>query len=114
MLVRLKDAKNNELLKILEDGVTPSHKRKGQLHEVYEGTFDLKLIRSYKFVKQKLDYMHANPVSKKWCLADGPAEYPHSSAKFYMTGIPGIYKVLHTNEWIAEHWVNPENISQAK
>ncbi len=110
---RLKEAENNELLRVLSDGVTRSDKQKGKLHEVFEGSFDLKSCRSYTFVKQKLDYMHSNPVSKKWSLASGPTEYPHSSAKFYITGVPGIYEVLHTNEWIGDNWVNSEtNIEQ--
>jgi len=101
---RLQEAKNTPLLKILSDGVSPSDKRQGKLHEVYEGSFDLKLCHSYKFLKQKLDYMHANPVSKKWSLVKDHIEYAHSSAKYYEKGVQGIYEVIHVNEWVHENW----------
>gem|GEM_PF-1122240 len=39
-----------------------------------------------KTIEQKLRYMHANPVSKKWRLADDAVEYPHSSFAFYVKG----------------------------
>lgn len=103
---RIKDAGNNELLKTLSEGVTASDKRRGKLHEVFEPSFDLKLCRTYKFVKQKLDYMHSNPVSKKWSLVTDIADYAHSSARFYETGVQGIYEVGHSNDWIVENWIN--------
>jgi len=36
---------------------------------------------------QKLDYIHLNPVSPKWQLADIPENYRWSSARFYEYGI---------------------------
>ena len=62
---KIEEVDNVTLLKTLADGVTPSDKRRGKLHEVFEPTFDIKLCRTYKFVTQKLNYIHANPVSKK-------------------------------------------------
>jgi len=101
---RLQKADDTEMLKILADGVSPSDKRRGKLHELYEPSFDIKLCRTYKFVKQKLDYMHTNPVSKKWRLVDNFTDYMHSSAGFYEEGRQGIYEVVHVNDWIYEHW----------
>lgn len=37
-----------------------------------------------KLLHQKLDYMHANPVSGKWSLVGDPAKYRYSSAGFYV------------------------------
>ena len=37
--------------------------------------------------KQKLDYIHANPISGKWHLAKDDISYYYSSAHFYETGI---------------------------
>jgi REP element-mobilizing transposase RayT len=104
MIERLKAANNAMLLKVLSSGVSAPDKQKGQLHRVFEPSFDLKLCRSYKFVKQKLDYMHSNPVSKKWTLAANSFEYIHSSARFYETDVQGIYEVSHVNQWINDHW----------
>jgi hypothetical protein len=36
-----------------------------------------------KFLQQKLDYIHHNPISGKWNLADTFIDYKHSSAGFY-------------------------------
>ncbi|MEP7079958.1 MAG: transposase [Ginsengibacter sp.] len=44
-------------------------------------------LTSEKSFKQKLEYMHFNPVVGKWNLADSPENYHWSSAKFYDTGI---------------------------
>lgn len=38
---------------------------------------------SREVVEQKLDYIHANPVSGKWNLAEDFVQYPYSSASFY-------------------------------
>ena len=65
---RLRDAKNEQLLKVLSDAVIPSDKRRGKLHEVFQSSFDLKLCRTYKFVKQKLDYIHSNRLARSGCL----------------------------------------------
>jgi hypothetical protein len=35
--------------------------------------------------------MHNNPCVAKLCLL--PEEYEHSSAKFYITGVQGVYSV---------------------
>ena len=48
---------------------------KGQRHKVFEESFDPKECFSNKFVFQKLEYMHKNPISKKWQLKMGLA-YP--------------------------------------
>ena len=36
---------------------------------------------------QKLDYIHANPLSERWQLANDPCEYKYSTAKLYEMGI---------------------------
>ncbi len=101
---RIKQSGNSDLLNTLANGVKPSERRRGKLHEAFKNSFDKKLCRTHKFVKQKLDYIHSNPVSKKWSLAADPTLYVHSSAKYYGTGIQGAYIVGHTNDWIFENW----------
>ena len=46
-------------------------------------------IYSRALAKQKLDYIHFNPVSGKWLLAKDDISYYYSSAKFYETGEDG-------------------------
>lgn len=62
-------------------------KKKGQRHKVFIESFDSKAIYSEKFLFQKIDYIHHNPVKGKWCLVDDYINYEHSSASFYMKGI---------------------------
>lgn len=40
-------------------------------------------LMSRKIAEQKLDYIHFNPVSKGWNLADTYVDYTYSSAAFY-------------------------------
>jgi len=73
----------NELLDILAKAVTPHEKLKGKIHAIFQPSFDCKECRTANFVKQKLDYIHNNPCSKKWNLSPTPELYQHSSAGYY-------------------------------
>ena len=95
---RLKEAANVSILKKLSDAVEITDRKRGKLHEVYEDSFDIKECLTQKFIKQKLDYIHNNPCSGKWMLAECPENYVHSSAKFYTTGEQGIYPITHVQE----------------
>ena len=75
--------KEKSILELLSTSVTEREKKKGQLHKVFKDSFDAKAIFSDKFLMQKLDYIHYNPVSGKWHLANNFVEYEHSSASFY-------------------------------
>jgi putative transposase len=44
-------------------------------------------IYSKEVAKQKLDYIHFNPVSGKWMLAKDDLSYHFSSSRFYENGI---------------------------
>lgn len=44
-------------------------------------------IFSRRFAKQKLDYIHFNPVMGKWKLSKDDLDYFFSSARFYETGL---------------------------
>ena len=97
---RLKEAANVSLLKKLSDAVEITDRKRGKLHEVYEDSFDIKECLTQKFIKQKLDYIHKNPVSKRWQLVNDYTEYPYSSASFYEKGIKRYENLLH----VAEVW----------
>lgn len=47
---------------------------------------------------QKLNYMQNNPCIGKWQLALNAIEYIYSSARFYLTGVQGIYPVSNFME----------------
>jgi REP element-mobilizing transposase RayT len=85
--------KNNEtqLLQILQDGVSPKEKLKSKVHQVFKPSFDGRLCYSEEMIEQKLGYIHHNPVSGKWNLANDFASYEHSSAGFYELGSDNKY-----------------------
>ena len=88
------------LLEELHGYVKKNDLKKGQRHKVFEESFDAKECRGRKFIKQKLDYMHKNPVSKRWQLVNDFTDYPYSSASFYEKGIKHYDRLLH----VAEVW----------
>ena len=88
------------LLDSLQSAVKPKDKQKGQKHEVWIDSFDVKECRTEKFILQKLNYMHNNPCVGKWRLADDPIHYPHSSASFYISGRQRAYEVKDYREFM--------------
>jgi hypothetical protein len=53
-----------------------------------------------KVAYQKLNYIHKNPVAKKWKLAPDFVSYKYSSAAFYENGVDPWGLVTHINEVI--------------
>jgi hypothetical protein len=60
--------------------LTSEEKKK---HSVFEVSSDIKPCFTEKFLLQKLHYIHANPVDKKWQLTASSEAYLHSSYYFY-------------------------------
>lgn len=92
---RLDNSGQHRLLKLMEDGVSLSEKEKGKKHCVFEPSFDCKPIISEKFLIQKLNYIHTNPVRGKWNLVEDFRYFEHSSAGFYETNDYKGYEVTH-------------------
>ena len=80
---RLKAGGRVDLLKILAERVTNEERKRKKQHRVFEASSDIKPCYNKRFIQQKLDYMHRNPVSGKWNLAPTFLDYVHSSAAFY-------------------------------
>jgi REP element-mobilizing transposase RayT len=76
-----------DLLIQLAAVVSKSDLRKGKKHQVFEPSFDCKYCISEQMILEKLAYIHANPCKGKWKLVNDPADYIHSSARFYMQGV---------------------------
>jgi REP element-mobilizing transposase RayT len=95
MIDRLEKAGSTEMLSRLQNLVTDREKKKGQLHKVFTESFDAKAIFSHKFLLQKINYIHNNPVSGKWMLAKDFVEYEHSSASFYEIQLVRRFKPMH-------------------
>ncbi len=92
---RLKKIGRNDLLTLMRETVTLNERAKKKIHNVFRPSADIKEIITEKFIRQKLNYIHKNPVSGKWRLVDHYPDYKHSSARFYDLGKEGIYKVYH-------------------
>jgi REP element-mobilizing transposase RayT len=98
LVERLKKLGATELLTELQSFVNSTDHKRNKKHEVFEPSFDWKECYSKSFIEQKLNYMHANPCQGNWSLVESPELYAHSSAKYYLTGIPGIYEVMRYTE----------------
>jgi len=61
---RLQEKKANNLLDTLHAGVKKRESKKGQIHKVFEDSFDAKECHSTDFIFQKLEYMPARPVRR--------------------------------------------------
>lgn len=86
LIDRLLKSGREDLLHRLAEGLRPSDIARGQKHRVFATSTDLVELFSGKMIEQKLRYIHANAVSKKWSLTDDAVEYPHSSFAFYVRG----------------------------
>ncbi len=98
IIKRLYKNNEHELLKQLSEAVEAKRKTNNKKHEIWELSFDWKECISDKFIQQKLDYIHLNPCKGKWNLCATSEDYKHSSAKFYLTGEDGFYKINNVAE----------------
>src|SRR5690348_13214261 len=96
IIKRLKETNQTVTLKQLQSAVTEKEKKKGQLHKVFEESFDAKSIDNKKFFLQKLNYIHLNPVRGNYKLVNDWRDYEHSSA--------GFYELQQTKHFIPVHY----------
>ncbi len=87
IIQRLEEQGGRDILFKLSAGCSEKEQAKGQKHKAFEPSFDAKPIYTIDFLHQKLDYIHHNPVSKKWNLCPEFIDYEHSSAVFYELGV---------------------------
>jgi len=110
IIKRLKEGDHLQTLQELNVLVNATEKRRGKLHEVFEPSFDWKECLNDGFVEQKLNYMHENPCRGKWSLVNQPWDYTHSSARQYIMGEVGVYRVTIYSELndidLTKHYVD--------
>ncbi len=70
-------------------------------HQVWQ-PLQAKNIYTETFLREKLEYIHNNPVAKKWQLAEQREKYAYSSACFYDCGIEPIVTVDDVRQWLTE------------
>jgi putative transposase len=95
ILHELRKDKRKDLLKFFHE------QRRDARHEhsIWQD-IQAKNIYSSKFLFQKMEYIHSNPVSKDWQLVDGRAEYKYASTRYYDKGFTPIIPITDINEWL--------------
>ncbi len=58
-----------------------AHLKRNQIYKVWQDGYHAEICSSTKFIKQKLDYIHHNPVKDK--IVANPEDYIFSSARNY-------------------------------
>jgi REP element-mobilizing transposase RayT len=71
----------------------------GKRHQIWY-PIQAKNIHSPAFLRQKLDYIHSNPLAKHWRLAHDRADYVYSSACYYDSGATPIVEIDDVGEWL--------------
>ena len=79
----LKDDQKEELLSFFQKRARAKNRAS---HKIFKDGYDSLIIQSRKFFLEKLNYIHKNPCSPKWNLADRVEDYKHSSASNYISG----------------------------
>lgn len=85
----LKFTAHEFLKKLKEAGISKEYEvvASNKKHQIWQNDPLSIEIYSLKVAKQKLDYIHFNPVRGKWKLSKDELDYYYSSAKFYESGI---------------------------
>ncbi len=86
LVARLERMGDRATLDALRADVRASDHARGQRHRVFRTSSDIRECTDEEMLTQKLDYIHANPVSGKWSLVEDAMDYPHSSFGFYERG----------------------------
>ncbi len=100
VIKRLKLIKEAEILNLLKVNVLKAQRSSGQIHRVFERSFDAKISYTRRFTELKLNYIHSNPVSGKWNLVDDYEKFEHSSVRYYLLGDKSGFPVVDFREYI--------------
>jgi putative transposase len=57
------------------------------------------LLYKEETIRQKLDYVHFNPMRGKWSLVGDPSDYLYSSARFYEKGVRDFSFLYDYRDW---------------
>ena len=80
-----------------------SHRRNqdaGKQHQLWQ-PIQARNVFSPEFLREKLEYVHNNPIAKKWSLVENRADYAYSSACFYDRGATPAIEVDAVGPWLA-------------
>jgi len=79
--------RNQQVLDFMVSAVTRPDKQK---YKVWEDGYNAKDVFSPDFLRQKMEYVHNNPLQPHWKLAERAEDYAWSSARFYLCDEPAL------------------------
>jgi putative transposase len=98
VLKKLDEQDQIELLNLFQKNKRdPRHE-----HSIWQD-IQAKNVYSMKFLRQKLEYIHQNPIAKDWKLVKDRADYPYSSAGYYDYGRKPIIEITDLDEWLTSN-----------
>ena len=95
ILQQLRKDQKDDLLKFFHEQRRDSRHQ----HSIWQD-IQAKNISSHRFLAEKIEYIHSNPVSKDWRLVNDRADYKYSSACFYDHGRIPIIPITDINKWL--------------
>jgi REP element-mobilizing transposase RayT len=90
--------RNNQVLDRLRAAAQDVEK---QTFRVWDDDYVAKGIFTAAFLRQKLNYVHRNPLQPQWDLVDRPEDYVWSSARFYVLDAHPLIPVSDVRELLA-------------
>lgn len=75
-------------------------KRKDRKYQFWQDRSYTVTMHNRKVLEQKLEYIHNNPLTKKWKLVDQAENYNYSSAPYYLQEIDRWGFITHYTEHI--------------
>jgi len=96
LIIRHYEAERNEAALAFCASCVP--RREKQRYAVWRDEYQAKNVFSPAFLRQKLDYIHNNPVQAHWALVETPEAYVWSSARFYLSGGRALIPVSDAGE----------------
>jgi len=95
LLKQIRANHQQELLKALSE----NRRDRRHEHSIWQD-IQAKNIYSMDFLRQKMEYIHQNPVAKDWKLVEDRADYIYSSAGYYDYGRKPIIEIIDISEWL--------------
>jgi putative transposase len=95
VLKRLQEDNKKDLLQIFQQNKRDIRHK----HSIWQD-IQAKNIYSENFLRQKMEYIHQNPVAKEWKLVEDRADYLYSSVGYYDRGKKPIIKITDINKWL--------------
>ena len=86
---RINESRKGWILELFSD--VADHLRRVKNYKVWQDGNHSEILTSAKFTRQKLDYLHDNPVMDE--IVDEPWEYRYSSARDYYSNKKGYLEV---------------------